>query len=115
MEQRERINEMKAFNGNLKPYFQVPISFVHYTYNFESWIHIKHFYTFITISNVLWHSINYDSAVNTSTVFFFKTTKNSTNLWTLSVIVCFDEFLFLFITTFIIYYMDTCIHVEIFF
>jgi hypothetical protein len=23
---------MKAFNGNLKPYFQVPISFVHYTY-----------------------------------------------------------------------------------
>jgi len=33
MEQRERINEMKAFNGNLKPYFQVPISFVHYTYN----------------------------------------------------------------------------------
>jgi len=25
MEQRKRINEMKAFNGNLKPYFQVPI------------------------------------------------------------------------------------------
>lgn len=46
MEQRERINEMKAFNGNLKPYFPVPISFVHYTYNFESWIHIKHSYIY---------------------------------------------------------------------
>jgi len=52
MEQRERINEMKAFNGNLKLYFQVPISFVRYTYNFESWIHIKNS-TFITISKCL--------------------------------------------------------------
>lgn len=46
MEQRERINEMKAFNGNLKPYFQVPISFVHYIYNFVSWIHIKNSYIY---------------------------------------------------------------------